>query len=103
LLPAVHLVKMIAALVLAAGLATPPAADDAGRATALLQRYEALSRRVTEPRVLEPRVRDGLVERAAVGAAAAKSLIERPAADGVADLERRAELDETLAGAERAL
>jgi hypothetical protein len=90
---------MIVALALAAALATPAPADEAGRVTAVRDRYETLYRLVTAPRILDPQVREALIERSALGARLAGALAAEPQADVLADLERRAELDETAVGA----
>jgi predicted esterase len=86
---------MIAALLLAAALPTASPAQ-AERAAAVLLRYDALYRLISEPRVLEPAVKAALVQRAAVGAEGARELAVTPHAEAMADLEQRAALDEIV-------
>jgi predicted esterase len=89
---------MIAALLLAAALPASPPPGQVERAAALRVRYDVLYRRVTEPRLLDPAVKAALIERTALGAQTATELAtlaaEPNAVEALADLERRADLDE---------
>lgn len=101
------------ALVLAAALATAPPAPAAGpalsgdaparaRLDAVRRRYDALWESVNRPRILGAAVWERLIERVAVAAQTVTALAAEPAgalaaepdAGALADLERRAELDE---------
>jgi predicted esterase len=82
----------------AAGAVAAPAGSTPGafaaRVEALRQRYGVLWAEVNRPRVLAPEVRSSLLERVAVASQTVDALAKEPDADVLADLERRADLDE---------
>ena len=93
---------MLAALALAAALAaassppspSPSAGPAAVRLDALRRRYGVLWESVNRPRIIDAAVLERLRERIAVADQAALALAKEPDANEIADLERRADLDE---------